>query len=827
MEWVGRYGSVPQKVSVSSTTMTALQRNGVMDLKAFGDNKPPLSPMEELHFVKVGLCNELAELSPQSQGIATRSDSFASPLSPLDEAPTGLIGETETGNPQSTIKQLSEERVSRDKTSPGRVRTSKVTFDFSKGDGRGDDRESSPDDFEARDDTDSRISLVSYIGSEDSFPDTRYESATVPMIVRILDKGFAWLEGGSCGVEPREIKATSPTNGEGLLRDSSNTSVMSLRKNVLDDLHTSGRSSPRRTAEKGVGAGEPESPKPFTSHPLDTENSWSALIGEFAGVENQHTTNIDEYQTLANNSEQNNTRATAPRQDSAYPHGFDIVVGLDPDYRVIGREMKRPASSTKLPLKPILVKRELVSRDAGPTDVILPRSVGSQGNLHQNGNIPGNEEDSNHIPVEKELGYAQDEQQGPIDYNSGEQHTSVHNATTRESLNMDIVVPGIDKQRENRALNSIATHSTTFTQFPPSSTAFGNGAQQGATADSHNPLASMGCGNGVEQGEKTLQSEKKGSGDKKSFHQTGPVGNDAGGHRSELVTDKVTSISGHEQTMRRPVEDNQNVSTWICGASALSDIHAAEPPLCLADEHGNKADEGNSTKDGIQNGTHQKASSAPDKKVSDGHWLLHGAKFPPPSMKDASSSTVEGEYSEKRVDESRAEIVVSNKDEIETTRGSLIDPPESGGDELSSIGGSDESAEIKYMLSNRASRDPEEIRPFGHLYDEHVVTRSQRNGLRGTKSMDPEEMSSRATESRKLNFVSEQTVTEANESDKEWDTDIELDLLVGFSEEQRMEAIEFLEKLRYRAETLKQSHSRGRKMKASQINWRTRQSWGL
>ena len=52
--------------------MTALQRNGVMDLEKFGENKHPLSPIEELQLVKFGLCNELAELSPQSQSIDNR-----------------------------------------------------------------------------------------------------------------------------------------------------------------------------------------------------------------------------------------------------------------------------------------------------------------------------------------------------------------------------------------------------------------------------------------------------------------------------------------------------------------------------------------------------------------------------------------------------------------------------------------------------------------------------------------------------------------------------------------------------------------------------------
>ena len=51
------------------------------------------------------------------------------------------------------------------------------------------------------DDTESKVSLVSYLGSEDSDLETNFESSTVPMLVKMLDKGCAWLESNNCGVE--------------------------------------------------------------------------------------------------------------------------------------------------------------------------------------------------------------------------------------------------------------------------------------------------------------------------------------------------------------------------------------------------------------------------------------------------------------------------------------------------------------------------------------------------------------------------------------------------------------------------------------------------
>ena len=120
-----------------------------------------------------------------------------------------------------------------------------------KGERGADESDSNDRDNETREDTDSKLSLVSYLGSEDSDLDTNFESSTVPMIVRMLDKGCAWLEGHNCGFESpsllKESKSKAQGGGTGLLPHSSNFSSKNLKKKApLVNKYASGRLATKR-----------------------------------------------------------------------------------------------------------------------------------------------------------------------------------------------------------------------------------------------------------------------------------------------------------------------------------------------------------------------------------------------------------------------------------------------------------------------------------------------------------------------------------------------------------------------------------------------------
>ena len=75
-------------------------------------------------------------------------------------------------------------------------------------------------DAETREDTESKISVVSNLGSELSDLDTRdlldtdFESTTIPIIFRMLDKGCAWIEGQNCGFDvPSLLKESKSKSG--------------------------------------------------------------------------------------------------------------------------------------------------------------------------------------------------------------------------------------------------------------------------------------------------------------------------------------------------------------------------------------------------------------------------------------------------------------------------------------------------------------------------------------------------------------------------------------------------------------------------------------
>lgn len=94
-------------------------------------------------------------------------------------------------------------------------------------------------DTETKEETDSKLSHISYLGSEeeDSDLDTSFESTTVPMIVRMLDKGCAWLEGNNCGFDSpsllKESKTRTVSSGLGHIQNTATFSSHNLQKKAL------------------------------------------------------------------------------------------------------------------------------------------------------------------------------------------------------------------------------------------------------------------------------------------------------------------------------------------------------------------------------------------------------------------------------------------------------------------------------------------------------------------------------------------------------------------------------------------------------------------
>ncbi|KAL7581637.1 hypothetical protein ACA910_022187 [Epithemia clementina (nom. ined.)] len=139
-------------------------------------------------------------------------------------------------------------------------------FESAKTEIRADESDSNDRDAETREDTDSKISLVSYLGSEDSDLDTNFESSTVPMIVKLLDKGCAWLEGHNCGFESPSLlkessKSKGQTGGSGLIKHSSNFNSKNLKKKAPLVNKYAGRSNtktPPPQNEKSNGTGTEE-----------------------------------------------------------------------------------------------------------------------------------------------------------------------------------------------------------------------------------------------------------------------------------------------------------------------------------------------------------------------------------------------------------------------------------------------------------------------------------------------------------------------------------------------------------------------------------------
>uniref|UniRef100_A0A7S3DY66 Uncharacterized protein n=1 Tax=Entomoneis paludosa TaxID=265537 RepID=A0A7S3DY66_9STRA len=130
-------------------------------------------------------------------------------------------------SPDTASKPETSEKVSLEEPSRRRNR----------GHGRSSPDRLMEEDGNTLDDTESKISLISYLGSEDSDLETNFESSTVPMIVKMLDQGCAWLEGHNCGFESPSLlreskgKAGASVSGKhGLLPHSANFSNKNLRK---------------------------------------------------------------------------------------------------------------------------------------------------------------------------------------------------------------------------------------------------------------------------------------------------------------------------------------------------------------------------------------------------------------------------------------------------------------------------------------------------------------------------------------------------------------------------------------------------------------------
>ncbi|KAL7581635.1 hypothetical protein ACA910_022186 [Epithemia clementina (nom. ined.)] len=119
----------------------------------------------------------------------------------------------------------------------------KVTFDFSTTEielSDSDDRDTdTKEENETREDTDSKISLVSYLGSEDdSYLNKNFQSSTVPMIVRMLDKGCAWLEDQNCGgFVPKEGRSPARNSSGATLQFFNN--ISNRKKNPLVEMYAS------------------------------------------------------------------------------------------------------------------------------------------------------------------------------------------------------------------------------------------------------------------------------------------------------------------------------------------------------------------------------------------------------------------------------------------------------------------------------------------------------------------------------------------------------------------------------------------------------------
>ena len=190
---------------------------------------------------RVGRTNSRSKSSSERSGTVR----FGAPGSTTSSYRSGSRPEILT-NTSSSKGEESERTVSRQSASAIKSPSSRMTpvhrngtgsLNVSFGGGIGetaaDESDSNNDrDADTREDTDSKISLVSYLGSDDSDLDTNFESATVPMIVKMLDMGCAWLEGRNCGFEAPSLLKESKCGGGGLLQHAGNFSCKTLKKKI-------------------------------------------------------------------------------------------------------------------------------------------------------------------------------------------------------------------------------------------------------------------------------------------------------------------------------------------------------------------------------------------------------------------------------------------------------------------------------------------------------------------------------------------------------------------------------------------------------------------
>jgi len=190
-------------------------------------------------------------------------------------------------------------------------------------------------DGNTMDDTESKISLISYLGSEDSDLDTNFESSTVPMIVKMLDRGCAWLEGNNCGFESPSLlreskgKTTSGGNGKhGLLPQSTNFPSKSLgrKKSALAQRYNQSKKAAENAAQLGEkktdGGRQDKEPTGAKATDIETSTEQENQVEHEADL---GTSKIEEIRAAASGSSPNaqESRANLKEEDQNKNRSFD------------------------------------------------------------------------------------------------------------------------------------------------------------------------------------------------------------------------------------------------------------------------------------------------------------------------------------------------------------------------------------------------------------------------------------------------------------------------------------------------------------------------